>query len=210
MLPKKKSKKTKDEIEDEELGGLQDLWAAPAEAKSKKFNAWKNGFAKRDFVDVKAVVDPKSGHSYNPQFEKHQELLEEVAQKEEDIIEKNMKELKTIRPFLFEGQEKEDESASDEESEGPEQDSEESEAEEGIRNKPVDREDIKTKAQRNKDLLHKLKQQAVQEEKARRKFNKDIDNMDKLVVLDKNQTAHLSKRLKKRKKEEADERERQI
>ena len=71
--------------------------------KSKKFGAWKNGFAKKDFVNVKAVIQPKSGQSYNPQFDKHQELLQEVAQKEEEIIEKNMKELKTIRPFLFEG-----------------------------------------------------------------------------------------------------------
>ena len=49
-----------------------------------------------------------------------------------------------------------------------------------MQNKPVDREDIKTKAQRNKDLMHKLKQQAIQEEKMKRKFNKDIENMDKL------------------------------
>lgn len=116
VLPRKKSQKTKNEIEDEELGGLQDLWAAPAEMKSKKFDSWKNGFAKRDFVNVRAVMNPKSGQSYNPQFDKHQELLHEVADKEEEIIEKNMKELKTIRPFLFEGQDKEDDSASDQES----------------------------------------------------------------------------------------------
>ena len=36
--------------------------------------------------------------------------------KEEEIIENNMKELKTIRPFLFEAREKEDDSASDQES----------------------------------------------------------------------------------------------
>lgn len=66
-------------MEEEELGGLQDLWAAPEVIKSKKMDAWKKGFAKRDFVPVKAVVLPKSGHSYNPQFDKHQALLEEVA-----------------------------------------------------------------------------------------------------------------------------------
>ena len=66
-------------------------------------------------MNVKAVIQPKSGQSYNPQFDKHQELLQEVAQREEEIIEKNMKDLKTIRPFLFEGQEKEDDSASDQE-----------------------------------------------------------------------------------------------
>lgn len=85
-----------------------------------------------------------------------------------------------------------------------------SEVEEGVKNKPVDREDIKTKAQRNKDLLNKLKQQAIQDEKAKRKFNKDIDNLDKLMAVDKSHTAHLNKQLKKRKREEADELKKQV
>lgn len=59
-------------MEEEELGELGDLWAAPKEAKSKKFAAWKNGFAKRDFVKVQPVVKPTSGQSYNPHYEKHQ------------------------------------------------------------------------------------------------------------------------------------------
>lgn len=121
-----------------------------------------------------------------------------------------MKELKTIRPFLFEGQEKEDESDSDEESDQQNEPSEESEAEEGVKNKPVDREDIKSTAQRNKDLSHKLKQKAVQEEKARRKFHKDIDNMDKLLAVDQNETAHLNKKLKRRVREEAEETQKQV
>lgn len=56
VMPKKKGQKTKDEAEDDELGGLEDLWAAPAEVKSKRMDAWKKGFAKRDFVNVRAVV----------------------------------------------------------------------------------------------------------------------------------------------------------
>lgn len=72
-----------------------------------------------------------------------------------------MKELKTIRPFLFAGEDKEEESASEQASEEEEEVSEESEAEEGVQNKPVNREDIKTTAQRNKDLLNRMKQKAV-------------------------------------------------
>lgn len=117
-LPKRRSQKSKNELEDDEFGDLQDLWAAPAEVKSKKFGAWKEGFAKKDFVKVKAVVAPKSGQSYNPQFDKHQALLQEVAKKEEDIIEKNMNELRVIRPFLFDRKEgAADDSASNEEEE---------------------------------------------------------------------------------------------
>lgn len=122
-----------------------------------------------------------------------------------------MKELKTIRPFLFEGEEKQDESESDQESnDQAEEVSEESEAEEGAKKRPVNREDIKTTAQRNKDMLNKLKQKAVREEKAQRKFHKDIENLDKLVGVDKNETARLNKRLRKLKREEAEETQRQI
>lgn len=100
-LPVKKSKRSQAQVDKEELGELDDLWAAPKEVKSKKFEAWKTGFAKRDFVTVQAVVKPTSGQSYNPHYEKHQRLLKEVADKEEEIIQKSLKELKAIRPLLF-------------------------------------------------------------------------------------------------------------
>ena len=58
--------------------------------------------------------------------------------------------------------------------------------------------------------MNKLKQQAIQEEKARRKFHKDIENVDKLMATDRNQAAHLNKRLKKRKREEVEEIQRQV
>lgn len=127
-----------------------------------------------------------------------------MADKEEEIIEKNMKELKVIRPFLFKNEEQED-SQSDHESENEDAASESSEDAEGVERKPVNREDIKTTAQRNRGILNAMKERVVQEEKARRKFNKDIDNMDKLKVVDKNEAARLAKRLKKKKREEAEE-----
>ena len=85
-MPVKKSKRSRAQVEEEELGELDDLWAAPKKVKSKKFETWKDGFAKRDFVKVQAVVKPASGQSYNPHYEKHQRLLKEVADKEEEII----------------------------------------------------------------------------------------------------------------------------
>jgi len=54
-----------------------------------------------------------------------------------------------------------------------------------------------------------MKERTVQAEKARRKFNKDIENFDKLARVDKNDAAHLAKRLKKQKREEAEEIQRQ-
>ena len=60
-----------------------------------------NGFAKKDYVKVKNVINPTSGVSYNPNFDSHQNLLKEVVEKEEEIIKKSQKELKVRRPFLF-------------------------------------------------------------------------------------------------------------
>lgn len=120
-----------------------------------------------------------------------------------------MKELKAIRPLLFEQDGQEQESDSEQESEKEKAASEQSEEVEGVERKPVNRGDLKTTAQRNKGLLHAVKERAVQEEKARRKFYKDVDNMDKLVRVDKNEAARLAKRLKKQKREEAEEIQRQ-
>jgi len=74
----------------------------------------------------------------------------------------------------------------------------------------VDRADIKTTAQRNRDVLNMWKQKTVQKEKAQRKFNKDIENLDKLLTHDKNETTHLNKRLRKIKREEAIETKKQV
>jgi hypothetical protein len=52
-----------------------DIWAAPTEIKSKKFDTWKNGFAKKTAPNVKAVINPVGGHSYNPSLKDHKKLL---------------------------------------------------------------------------------------------------------------------------------------
>ena len=132
-------------------------------------------------------------------------MLKEVADKEEEIIQQNLKELKAIRPLLFKQEDQDQESNSEDESEKEDVESEESEEVEGAERKPVNRDDLKTTAQRNRGLLNAMKERAVQEEKARRRFNKDVENYDKLVVIDKNEAARLAKRLKKKKREEAEE-----
>ena len=196
-------------VENEELGELGDLWSAPKEVKCKKFDAWKNGFAKKDYVKVQAVIKPTNGQSVNPHYEKHQHLLKAVADKEEEIIQKNLKELRAIRPRLFQQDDQEEDSNSEADSEKENADSEESEDVEGVERKPVNRADLKTTAQRNRGMLHAIKERAFLQEKARRKFNKDIENFDKLAVVDRNDAAHLAKRLKKKKREEAEELRRQ-
>lgn len=132
-------------------------------------------------------------------------MLKEVADKEEEIIQQNLKELKAIRPLLFKQEDQDQESNSEDESEKEDVESEESEEVEGVERKPVNRDDLKTTAQRNRGLLNATKERAVQEEKARRRFNKDVEKYDKLVVIDKNEAARLAKRLKKKKREETEE-----
>jgi hypothetical protein len=44
---------------------------------------------------------PKGGLSYNPRADQHKALLRTVAQKEEEIVEKNLKDLKKVRPLLY-------------------------------------------------------------------------------------------------------------
>ena len=47
-------------------GDFLDIWSAPRAPKSKEFERYRNTFAKTDHVNVKAVVLPKGGQSYNP------------------------------------------------------------------------------------------------------------------------------------------------
>ena len=89
VLPKKKMQKTQEELEAEDLGELGDVWSGKGVIKSNHFEHWKNGFAKKDYVKVKNVINPASGLSYNPNFDAHQKILKEVVEKEEEIILKN-------------------------------------------------------------------------------------------------------------------------
>ena len=52
-------------------------------------------------MKVKAVILPKGGLSYNPTDKDHKALLRKVALKEEEIVEKNLKDLKKVRPLLY-------------------------------------------------------------------------------------------------------------
>ena len=151
VVPRKPTSNRK--YEDDEFGGeLMDIWSTPAEVKSKKFDHWKNNFAKKTAPNVKAVINPKGGHSYNPSLNDHKKLLKEVAATEEKIVEANLKDLKKLRPLLY--SDKKDE-ANDEDSNSEKHDEESSvdSSEEEIDmekslavGKTVDRNDIKTQS----------------------------------------------------------------
>jgi CO dehydrogenase/acetyl-CoA synthase gamma subunit (corrinoid Fe-S protein) len=64
----------------------------------KKFKA---GFAKKDKINVKAVINPIGGLSYNPSNKEHKSLLLKVATKEEEAVAENLKLLKRNRPLLY-------------------------------------------------------------------------------------------------------------
>ena len=91
-LPQKKVKVTEDDE-------LEDLWAAPREIVSQNFNRYKVEFAKKDMTKVKAVINPTGGQSYNPAVKDHKVLLKGVAKKEEELVEKDLKDLQKIRPM---------------------------------------------------------------------------------------------------------------
>lgn len=76
----KKQKTTSNPLKQNDLEDLEDLWATPAtEVKSKKFQEFKEGFSKKDYRPVKAVILPQGGHSYNPNIKDHKSLLKQVA-----------------------------------------------------------------------------------------------------------------------------------
>lgn len=63
--------------------------------------SYRNTYAKKDQIKIKAVILPKGGVSYNPNSKDHKALLKTVAMKEEEIVEKNLKDLKKVRPLLY-------------------------------------------------------------------------------------------------------------
>lgn len=73
-------------------GELEDIWGNDGKAieivdKSKVLRKFKNGFAKKDKINVKSVINPIGGLSYNPSMKEHKNLLIEVAKKEEEAVE---------------------------------------------------------------------------------------------------------------------------
>jgi len=69
--------------ETEDFGELEDIWAKPSEVYiSPSFQKYKN-FAKSSMNEVKTVILPKGGQSYNPSIKDHRSLLKELAVVEE-------------------------------------------------------------------------------------------------------------------------------
>ena len=123
----KPNKKTK--LGDDFFGGeLEDVWDTPSEVKSKKFEMYKD-FAKKDMVKVKQVIVPEGGLSYNPSLKDHKKSLINAVKKEEEQVEKQMKELKVVRASAFDDQKDDVSEDSDQESSSSETSSD-SEAEE--------------------------------------------------------------------------------
>ena len=100
-IPKrvKPTNRTYDETDD--FGGLEDIWGSTTEVKSKDFDHYKTGFAKLDYRNVKAVIIPKGGQSYNPSIKDHKSLLKNLAVNEEVQVEKNLKDLKKTLPLTY-------------------------------------------------------------------------------------------------------------
>ena len=61
-------------------------------------------------------------------------------------------------------------------------------------NKPVDRLDLKTQAQRNKDKLHALKMQQQKEDKQKKLFAKDVARLDKIIITNENYARGMKKK----------------
>ena len=82
--PKKRAKATEEEMYG---GDLEDVWNTPHEP-SRRWVTYKEKFAKHDHINVKAVIKPRGGQSYNPTLKDHGLLLKDAAKAEEAIIEK--------------------------------------------------------------------------------------------------------------------------
>ena len=107
----KKAKITNRDRKDEtELyGELEDLWSAPTPAKSKEFKKYQDRFAKKDMINVKSVVLPKGGISYNPSQADHVKVLKDVATVEEACVMQELKNLKKVHPLEYAEKNEEDE-----------------------------------------------------------------------------------------------------
>lgn len=188
------------------MGELQDLWSTPNEVTSKKFNEFKQGFAKREMVNVKSVIIPKGGQSYNPSTKDHKSLLKQLAIQEEKQVEDTLKKLKTLKPITYgfevEVTEKGENEVISEESEVDSSEEEIDMDKPLAINKPVNRLDIKSSVQRNKDKAKQLKRETISQTDQKRRFEKDIERIDNLVKQELNQNEYIKRRVMERKKKE--------
>jgi hypothetical protein len=72
-------------------GELEDIWGNDGKAmqevdRSNHMKRFKAGFSKKDRVDVKQVINPIGGLSYNPSTKHHKSLLRQVAETEEKLV----------------------------------------------------------------------------------------------------------------------------
>lgn len=145
-------------IDDEfEMGELEDIWGSERKVTSKKMESYKTTYAKKDGVNIKAVILPKGGVSYNPSSKEHKALLKTVAIKEEEIVEKNLKDLKKVRPLLYSDKQADEASEEEEEVESSEDEPVDPDASLAI-NAPISRTGkIKTQTDRNRIAENRAK-----------------------------------------------------
>ena len=198
-IPKRqKVANRKPKMEDDDLGDLDDIWATPSEIKSLKFHAFKEGFAKKDQLNVKSVILPAGGQSYNPNIADHKALLKNLAKIEETGVEKELKDLKKLKPFTYGFELEPAEKGQEEAVPSEEEDSSDEEIDLNAPlavNKAVTRLDIKTQAERNKQDLVRQKERLVKELKKKRMMEKDIDRLENLAKQAENETEHIKKRV---------------
>ena len=118
-------------------------------------------------INVKSVVLPKGGISYNPSQADHVKVLKDVAKVEEACVMQELKNLKKVHPLEYAERNDDEDSQNDDDksdasSYGDEESSDGEEVDPGATlavGKPVDRSDIKTTAQRNLKVMNKIKEQ---------------------------------------------------
>ena len=168
-------------------------------------------------INVKSVILPKGGISYNPSMQDHIKVLKEVAQVEEAGVLEELKNLKKVHPLEYAEQNEEDDENQNEKSEdnssyGDEDSSDGEEADLdaplGV-GKPVDRNNVKTQAQRNQKVLNRMKNQQKQKELQRIQLHKDADRVDNLVKQALNEENRIKNKMEKRERDEHNENEKQ-
>lgn len=147
------------------------------------------------------MILPAGGQSYNPNIADHKSLLKNLATVEEKQVEKELKDLKKLKPFTY-GFQLDAPTVPKDEADEEYGDEDEDSSDEEIDvnaslavNKAVNRLDIKTQAERNKQDLAKQKQRLINELKKKRKMEKDIDRLDNLTKQAENETEHVKKRV---------------
>lgn len=163
---------------------------------------------------VKAVIFPRGGQSYNPSIKDHKSLLKELAFQEEKEVEKNLKNLQKLQPFTYgasniqvTGQPDSDKELYDSEVDSSEEDID-IDKNPSV-NKPVDRLDIKSQAQRNKESKNATIMRQIKDLKYKKKLEKDIDQLDKIVQKVSDEAKHKARQLAKVNKEKSNEMNRQ-